>query len=265
VERRRSGMSADSGKCAACCVEHCLCKREAVFRAHQVHCVEVENEPTHPELFRNEWVRVYAGILAIGNCTLFHRHTRDTLYVTLRDASLLNEYFVDPSLRDAHTKTYRHDARRFEVFGRWHATDQNPLVHRVCYPSDWAKSLADRSASPTTLFIGIEFLAYPEVSPALIVADAVRIESVAEYLQEPSSPRMRLWRLRENLEAIRLPFHCVVIEWSSPLDEHWDTTDLATLMKLTASRVRFVPAGVQQLRVLANTLVVELRSRTDPS
>ncbi|KAK4533410.1 hypothetical protein CCYA_CCYA17G4292 [Cyanidiococcus yangmingshanensis] len=251
----------------AVCLKECLCQREPVFRARQVHCVEVEDEPSHPELFRTPWVRVYAGILATGNCTLYHRHRRDTLYLTLRDACLWNEYFVDPSLQDARTEVYRHDARRHEVFGRWHARDRTPLVHRVCYRRENAEQglTTSGSASPTSLFVGIEFLEYPSAFCGHKAASVQSIAAVAERIPEPVCDRMRLWCLRKGVSALQLPFSGILVDWNTPLDERWNTTDIAHLTALTKERVRFFQAGENMRDLVVGTLVVELRPYMETS
>jgi len=53
-----------------------------------VDFVEVEAEPKHPEQFRNERVRVYVCTIPPGECTLFHRHTMDTVYIVLSGGTL---------------------------------------------------------------------------------------------------------------------------------------------------------------------------------
>ncbi len=45
--------------------------------------VEVEVEPDHKEIFKNELVRVYIAFIRPGVETLYHRHDKDTLYVVL--------------------------------------------------------------------------------------------------------------------------------------------------------------------------------------
>ena len=45
--------------------------------------VEVDAEPNHGEIFRNEQIRVYMAVIRPGEETLYHRHDKDTLYVVL--------------------------------------------------------------------------------------------------------------------------------------------------------------------------------------
>jgi hypothetical protein len=257
-------MTVHAGPTSEACPKECLCRRDAAFQAQQVHCVEVEDEPSHPELFCTPWVRVYAGILAQGNCTLYHRHRRDTLYLTLRDASLWNEYFVDPTLKDARTESYQHDAKIYEVFGRWHARDGMPLVHRVCYRLDEATA-PHRSASPTSLFVGIEFIEYPTAAPEQNFQRTTPIEAVAERMAGPVCDRMRLWRLRADVAALQLAFSGIRVDWSTPLDATWQTTDVERLTMLTGERVRFFHAGERMDSLIAGTLVVELLPRPEYS
>ena len=46
-----------------------------------VDWVDVTIEPHHAEQFTNQDVRIYEATIPPGTATLFHRHTRDTLYV----------------------------------------------------------------------------------------------------------------------------------------------------------------------------------------
>jgi hypothetical protein len=45
--------------------------------------VEVNDEPNHVESFKNDYVRVYMATIAAGSKTLYHRHSENTLYVTI--------------------------------------------------------------------------------------------------------------------------------------------------------------------------------------
>jgi hypothetical protein len=45
--------------------------------------VEVDAEPAHGEIFKNEKIRVYIAVIRPGEETLYHRHDKDTLYVVL--------------------------------------------------------------------------------------------------------------------------------------------------------------------------------------
>ncbi len=45
--------------------------------------VDVEVEPDHKEVFKNERIRVYIAFIRPGVETLYHRHDKDTLYVVL--------------------------------------------------------------------------------------------------------------------------------------------------------------------------------------
>jgi len=45
--------------------------------------VEVDVEPDHGEIFKNEQIRAYIAVIRPGEETLYHRHDKDTLYVVL--------------------------------------------------------------------------------------------------------------------------------------------------------------------------------------
>jgi len=45
--------------------------------------VEVDVEPNHGEIFKNEQIRAYIAVIRPGEETLYHRHDKDTLYVVL--------------------------------------------------------------------------------------------------------------------------------------------------------------------------------------
>jgi hypothetical protein len=45
--------------------------------------VEVDVEPDHGEIFKNEQIRAYIAVIRPGEETLYHRHEKDTLYVVL--------------------------------------------------------------------------------------------------------------------------------------------------------------------------------------
>jgi quercetin dioxygenase-like cupin family protein len=56
----------------------------------QQQSVEITSEPSHHQVFQNEYVRVFNVIVAPKASTLIHRHNDDYLFVTLGDSDLIN-------------------------------------------------------------------------------------------------------------------------------------------------------------------------------
>lgn len=50
--------------------------------------VEVRDEPRHRRRFENDYVRVYDVLIPPGDVTLYHRHTQDTFYVAVNEATV---------------------------------------------------------------------------------------------------------------------------------------------------------------------------------
>jgi len=50
--------------------------------------VEVRDEPRHRRRFENDFVRVYDVLIPSGDTTLYHRHTEDTFYVAVNEATV---------------------------------------------------------------------------------------------------------------------------------------------------------------------------------
>lgn len=50
--------------------------------------VEVYDEPMHPTVFENEYVRALKVDCAAENDTLFHRHSQDSFFVFFRTAQV---------------------------------------------------------------------------------------------------------------------------------------------------------------------------------
>lgn len=55
--------------------------------------VEVRDEPRHRRRFENELVRVYDVAVPPGETTLYHRHTEDTFYVAVNEATVCDRTF----------------------------------------------------------------------------------------------------------------------------------------------------------------------------
>lgn len=84
-------------------------------------CVEVYDEPDHVCRVRNDCVYAYSVRLSPGGTTLWHRHTQDTIYVSLADGSVRE----DLPGRDAILT----DVPCGAAVSRPHR--EEPLVHRV--------------------------------------------------------------------------------------------------------------------------------------
>lgn len=55
---------------------------------NKIKFVEVSEEPIHVELFQNEYIRLYLASILPGKGTLYHRHSRDTIYIVLEGGSI---------------------------------------------------------------------------------------------------------------------------------------------------------------------------------
>ena len=85
--------------------------------------VPVRNEPRHRHRFENQWARVYDVLIPVGDATLYHRHTEDTLYVAIAAASLRDQTWGEEDARTA-------EVEAGICICRPHRT--RPLIHRVC-------------------------------------------------------------------------------------------------------------------------------------
>jgi hypothetical protein len=61
--------------------------------------VEVRDEPRHHRRFEDEFVRVYDVLIPPGDTTLYHRHTRDTMYVAVNEATVRDQTWGDDEAR----------------------------------------------------------------------------------------------------------------------------------------------------------------------
>lgn len=53
-------------------------------RNEMVRFVDVNEEPMHKELFKNQYIRLYVATIPPGMQTLYHRHSIDTLYAVIQ-------------------------------------------------------------------------------------------------------------------------------------------------------------------------------------
>ncbi len=84
--------------------------------------VEVRDEPRHRRRFENEFVRVYDVLVPPGDVTLYHRHTEDTFYVAVNEATVADTTWGAP---EARTGT----APAGTLLCRPHR--EKPLIHQV--------------------------------------------------------------------------------------------------------------------------------------
>jgi len=84
--------------------------------------VEVRDEPRHRRRFENAFARVYDVLVPPGERTLFHRHTEDTLYVSILAARVSDQSFGSEELRSA-------EVPAGICVCRPHRSE--PLIHRV--------------------------------------------------------------------------------------------------------------------------------------
>ena len=55
--------------------------------------VEVALDPTHPEIYKSEHLRVYIATIPPGKSTLYHRHSEDTVYIVLEGGTMSTKNF----------------------------------------------------------------------------------------------------------------------------------------------------------------------------
>lgn len=84
--------------------------------------VAVRDEPRHRHRFENDWARVYDVLIPVGDATLYHHHTEDTLYVAIAPASLRDQTWGEDDTRAA-------EVEAGICICRPHRT--RPLIHRV--------------------------------------------------------------------------------------------------------------------------------------
>jgi hypothetical protein len=103
--------------------------------------VEVRDEPRHRRRFENEFVRVYDVLIPPGDTTLYHRHTEDTFYVAVHEATVRDQTWGED---DTRTGT----APAGSVLCRLHRS--RPLIHQVHNVGDAEMRLigAEIKASP---------------------------------------------------------------------------------------------------------------------
>lgn len=84
--------------------------------------VEVRDEPRHRRRFENDYVRVYDVLIPPGDVTRYHRHTQDTFYVAVNEATVSDTTWGEV---EARTGT----APAGTAMCRPHLT--RPLIHQV--------------------------------------------------------------------------------------------------------------------------------------
>ena len=61
--------------------------------------VEVRDEPRHRQRFENDYARAYDVRIPPGDLTLYHRHTEDTLYVSIHAARVRNQTWGEAEIQ----------------------------------------------------------------------------------------------------------------------------------------------------------------------
>lgn len=84
--------------------------------------VEVRDEPRHRRRFEDGVIRMYDVLVAPGDTTLYHRHTEDTLYVSINDATVRDQQWGRDETRTG-------EAPAGLCLCRPHRT--KPLIHQV--------------------------------------------------------------------------------------------------------------------------------------
>ena len=108
--------------------------------------VEVRDEPRHRRRFEDEHVRVYDVLIPPGDTTLYHRHTRDTMYVAVNEATVRDRTWGED---EARTGT----ALAGSAMCRPHLS--RPLIHQV-----------HNAGTAEMRLIGAEIKASPAVTSA---------------------------------------------------------------------------------------------------
>jgi hypothetical protein len=108
--------------------------------------VEVSDEPLHKEVYRNEHVRVYRAILKPGDSTDFHRHSKNTLYVTIRGGNIRTKTMKGthacPTVLSKRVslnkricllfqKVFSNSLNLFNGFVFYMASERNPVIHKA--------------------------------------------------------------------------------------------------------------------------------------
>jgi dihydroflavonol-4-reductase len=148
--------------------------------------VDVNDEPNHAELFRNNAVRVYEARIDPGTATLYHHHSLDTIYVIMAGGRFRSE---EPVHQKSSTKLGRSVSlpaklvwgiRRALTGGtlqlpagtflmQYHRA--HPLIHRVLASSD--------NATPIQM-LGVELHAASQPS-VLLTGSGVCLEYADEH------------------------------------------------------------------------------------
>ena len=103
--------------------------------------VEVRDEPRHRRRFENDFVRVYDVLIPSGDTTLYHRHTEDTFYVAVNEATVRDRTWGEDEVREG-------TAPAGSCLCRPHRT--RPLIHQVhnLGPADMRLIGAEIKATP---------------------------------------------------------------------------------------------------------------------
>ncbi|KAK4538295.1 hypothetical protein CDCA_CDCA17G4320 [Cyanidium caldarium] len=239
-----------------CHGRECLCRSDdGSLSPSPLHFVEVSDDPYHQQVAGNDWLRVYVALLPPEETTWIHRHTRDTLYVCLRSAELLNENFATTHDMRTAAQQHLHHAQAGETFYRLHASEGTVLVHRV---RQVGVSLGAAASGPAA-FIGVEFLAWP---PARLQVDDAQVAAASlALLPEYDSVRARIWRTTSACASLRLPFPGVALDVGELPPALWQERDVNRLRDTLAARVHLFTPRNRLPSLDAQALVVECSHR----
>ncbi len=91
------------------------------------HYVHVQDEPRHRHQFENDYVRVYDVLIPVGDTTLYHEHTEDTIYVSIKTAKVEDQTFGESEVREGEVPPGIAMCRPHK---------ESPLIHQVTNVGD---------------------------------------------------------------------------------------------------------------------------------
>lgn len=140
-----------------------------------------EEEPLHRSLKRTNWCIVYEARLPPGATTLWHFHSRNTVYACIHDGSEKGKPVVSTAvndLEDGLKDPVEFEVARGDSFCMWHA--DKTFMHQVhSHPSNLS----------TTIFLGVEALRFPSVRGSLQNLECF------QYKMSEDRGCIKVWRL----------------------------------------------------------------------
>lgn len=147
----------------------------------ELDAVPWEDEPLHHCLQRTDWCVVYEARLPPGRTTLWHVHSRNTVYACIADGSERGKPVISTAVNDTGddlNQPVELEVGCGESFCMWHA--EKPFTHQV---------KARESNVGETRFLGIEILCSPSASGRRDELDNFRYS-----LMEDRAP-VKIWKL----------------------------------------------------------------------